>query len=254
MPSDRSAGTLVAEGDSWFDYPWADVVGILEDDYCYDIESVAHHGDQVEEMAYSNGQLVQLSRRIEKLLRQGRPPKAILLSGGGNDVAGDGFGMLLNHALSPIRGFSQPVMVGVIDQRIRIAYVTIIATVSALSSHWLGKPLPILTHGYDYPVPDGRGFLGGLAGPWLGPGFTAKGFDALGERIKMAAVLIDRLNDVLIDIASLPQFRHVSHVDLRRTLSNDPGDYKEYWGNELHPTKKGFRLIARKFAKRLEHI
>src|SRR5688500_17382096 len=47
------AGVLVAEGDSWFDYPWHDVLRILEDHHGYDVESVAHKGDSIESMAYS---------------------------------------------------------------------------------------------------------------------------------------------------------------------------------------------------------
>src|SRR5713226_4614239 len=35
-----TAGTLVAEGDSWFDYPFTDVLRLLEDQYAYDVESV----------------------------------------------------------------------------------------------------------------------------------------------------------------------------------------------------------------------
>src|SRR5688572_24557221 len=39
-----SAGVLIAEGDSWFDYPFADVLSELEDCYGFDVESVAHKG------------------------------------------------------------------------------------------------------------------------------------------------------------------------------------------------------------------
>lgn len=49
----KTVGVLVAEGDSWFDYPMQDVLQLLEDDYLYDVESVAHKGDCVEDMAYS---------------------------------------------------------------------------------------------------------------------------------------------------------------------------------------------------------
>jgi hypothetical protein len=55
------AGVLVAEGDSWFDYPFVDVLSVLEDDYGYDVESVAHKGDRVEDMAYEGGQLDEFS-------------------------------------------------------------------------------------------------------------------------------------------------------------------------------------------------
>src|SRR5262245_47378842 len=46
------SGVLVAEGDSWFDYPGKDVLGLLEDDYLFDVVSVAHAGDRVEDMAH----------------------------------------------------------------------------------------------------------------------------------------------------------------------------------------------------------
>ena len=127
-----TAGTLVAEGDSWFDYPLHDVLSLLEDEHGYDVESVAHKGDRVEEMAYGLGQLDELTRTLEKLLRRNVVPKAILLSGGGNDVAGDEFGMLLNHRQSPVRGLNDQVLAGVIDERVRYAYVTVLGAVTGV--------------------------------------------------------------------------------------------------------------------------
>ena len=93
-----SKGVLIAEGDSWFDYPLYDVLQILEDDYLYDVESVAHKGDTVEDMAHSGGQFEEFARRLEKLLRDNKVPRAILLSGGGNDIAGFS-GILGCHAI-----------------------------------------------------------------------------------------------------------------------------------------------------------
>src|SRR5690606_37600802 len=66
-----------------------DVLSLLEDRHGYEVHSVAHKGDRVEDMAYSSGQLTKLVRALEKLIARGTPPKAVLLSGGGNDVAGD---------------------------------------------------------------------------------------------------------------------------------------------------------------------
>ena len=251
--SPATAGVLVAEGDSWFDYPFNDVLSLLEDQHGYDVESVAHKGDRVEEMAYGGGQLDELTRRLEKLLRQGVVPRAILLSGGGNDVAGDEFGMLLNHAGSAISGLNDQVVAGVIDQRVRLAYVTILNAVTLVCQARLGQALPILVHGYDYPVPDGRGFLGGwwfLPGPWLEPGFREKGFARLPERITLARQLIDRFNAQVKAVAALSAFPHVAYVDLRGTLSIG-ADYKTWWDNELHPTRLGFERVTQRFADAL---
>ncbi len=251
-----SSGVLVAEGDSWFDYPWTDILRLLEDQHGYDVESVAHKGDRVEEMAYSGGQLEEFSRRLEKLLRNGTIPQAVLLSGGGNDVAGTEFGMLLNHAASAVAGLNEQVVAGVVDQRIRLAYITILAAITQICQRWLQRPLPILIHGYDYPIPDGRGFFGGwwfLPGPWLEPGFREKGFKDLDVRKTIAKQLIDRFNRMLSDVAALPQLAHVTYVDLRGTLSSGP-NYKQFWDNELHPTVKGFEMVTERFVEALDRV
>ena len=244
-------GVLVAEGDSWFDYPMTDVLRVLEDMFGYDVDSVAHKGDRVEEMAYTGGQLEELTRAIEKLLRRGVVPRAILLSGGGNDIAGKEFGMLLNHRQSPVPGFNARVLAGVFEERIKLAYISILQAVTRLCQAKTGRAIPIVLHGYDHPVPDGRGFLGGwwfLPGPWLEPGFREKGYTDLGERITLAAQLIDQFNVTLASIVTLPEFAHVRYVDLRGTLSNAVANYEEFWANELHPTEKGFALVADRLA------
>lgn len=254
---EQSVGVLVAEGDSWFDYPLNDVLKGLEDDYGYDVESVAHKGDPIEEMAYAGGQLDDLIRRMEKLLRNGLVPKAVLLSGGGNDIAGKEFGMLLNHAQSAVAGLNTQIIEGVIDQRIRLAYITILSSVTHICEEKLGRTIPILVHGYDYPVPDGRGFMGGwwvLPGPWLEPGFREKGFDSLSQCTKIARDLIDRFNAMLEKVADLESFSHVQYINLRNTLSNKPADYKDWWANELHPSSKGFELVTKRFAKTLQTL
>lgn len=241
--------TLVAEGDSWFDYPMHDVLRYLEDGHGYEVESVAHMGDSVEQMAYSTGQLEEFARRLEKVLRRGVVPLAILLSGGGNDFAGSQFGMLLNHSQSPIAGLNGPILEGVVHQRLKTAYVTILSAVSELSFGMLGVAIPIVIHGYDYPYPDGRGFAGGwsfLPGPWLEPGFRQKGFTDLAARRALIVDLIDGFNEMLRDITELPAFRHVRYVDLRGTLCSK--SYRSDWANELHPTAKGFQQITNRLA------
>lgn len=246
----RTAGVLVAEGDSWFDYPLHDVLKELEDRYGYDVESVAHKGDPIEEMAYGDGQLDDLIRRIEKLQARGTEPRAILLSGGGNDVAGKEFGMLLNHAHSAIAGLNQDIVQGLIEGRIRTAYMTILSALIQVCETKYRHRIPILVHGYDFPVPDGRGFLGGwwlLPGPWLEPGFREKGFEDLNRRILLARDLINQFNAMLVGVTALSMYQQDIHfVDLRGTLSAG-SDYRSWWANELHPTHRGFSEVAQKF-------
>ncbi|MBU8975853.1 hypothetical protein JI752_006825 [Lysobacter sp. MMG2] len=246
----QSAGILVAEGDSWFDYPFNDIIKNLEDDHGFDVETVAHAGDRVEDMAYSGGQLDDFIRRIEKLKRRGEKPRAILLSGGGNDITGEiEFGMILNHALSPINGLNPLVVEGIIDQRLHDAFSTILAAVTTVCEEHFGEKIPIVVHGYDYAIPDGRGFAGGfwlLPGPWLEPGFNQKGYHNMVVRRQLVEKLIDRFNEMLKRLTGTPEFRHVSFVDLRRTLKS--ANYKTDWANELHPTATGFAAVTARIA------
>jgi hypothetical protein len=256
--SHRTLGFLIAAGDSWFDYPFYDVLKLLEDDHGYNVESAAHRGDPIESMAYQGGQLDKLARCLEKVIAQGGVPKAVLLSGGGDDIAGAEFGMLLNNATSAIHGWNSEIVDGVLNQRIAIAYRYMLAFITHLCVQKLGRSLPILVHGYDYPVPDGRGFLGGwpFPGPWLQPGFHEKLFDDLSTNVGLMRDILDRLNVMLAALVQEPAFSNVKYVDLRNTLSTvlAGSAYQDWWGNELHPTKQGFSAVTDKFARELASL
>ncbi|MGH9615391.1 MAG: hypothetical protein ACRD28_01535 [Acidobacteriaceae bacterium] len=257
----QTAGFLLAIGDSWFDYPATlifcdDVLQHLEHDHGYNVESTAHHGDPAETMAYSvAGQLYRLSGCLDKILAQGATPKAALLSGGGDDMAGKEFGMLLNSALSPVAGWNTDIVQGLIEQRIAIAYTRILTGITVMCKQRMGTTgsIPILVHGYDYPVPDGRGYLGGwpFPGPWLQPGFREKLFSDLPRNVALMHDIIDKFNEMLAGLTKT--FANVHYVDVRGTLSADLTDdaYQSWWSNELHPTDKGFGLVADKFATAL---
>lgn len=255
QPHAWSKGFLVAAGDSWFDYPFHNVLTILHDDYGYNVESTSHNGDPIETMAYLGGQIDGLSRMFQKVSAQGAKPKAVLLSGGGDDIAGKEFGMLLNNKNSAIGGWNADVLKGVVQDRIAAAYVAMFNAIDSLSNRFAGRTLPILIHGYDYPVPDGRGFLGGwpLPGPWLQPGFREKAFDDLAETVALMKSAMDMFNQMLIELTATAEWAHVHFVDLRGTLRTDD-TYKESWANELHPTEEGFRAVTAKFADELNRL
>ena len=64
-----SSGLLIAEGDSWFDYPFYDVLERLEDKFNFVVESVAHKGDTVESMAYDASQVSKLAASTIMVIR-----------------------------------------------------------------------------------------------------------------------------------------------------------------------------------------
>lgn len=251
----RPNGTLIAEGDSWFDYPRSDILTILGDRFGFEIETVARRGDKVEEMAYSKGQLYGFTQRIEAVIRRGDVPRAVLLSGGGNDIVGPELAYILDHADSPTPGLNKAVLEGVINERLRHSYLTIITALTSVCEERIGRRLPILVHGYDYAVPDGRGFMGGWGpspGPWLEPSFREKGYFPGQARRRLVRELIDSFNYMLENLTSSTTMSHVIYVNLRNSLDNDPSEYKKWWANELHPTPSGFLLVASRFAEAIK--
>lgn len=253
------AGVLIAEGDSWFDYPFYDVLQNLEGAYHYKIESTAHKGDTLESMVYDQDQLSGLALKMSRLAALKIQPVAILLSGGGNDVSGPELALLLNHSKSGLSTLNERIVSGVLDIRVRASYLTFIQAVGNLSTHYFKRTVPVLIHGYDYPVPDGRGFLGGwgfLPGPWFKPYFEQKGYTEQAENAATLRTLVNRFNSLLETIPKEGGYSHVCYVKVVGTLSSstvEPRRYDREWGNELHPTRAGFRLVAAQFKKSLDN-
>lgn len=255
---------LIAEGDSWFDYPlFQDILEALEDDHNFRIRSSAHHGDTAESMAYEDNQLDNTRRVFQDLAEDNsngsRTPKAVLLSCGGNDVASI-FAVLLNHkkAAPTLPVLNDAIVRGVLDVRVKAAISSLIASMIGFSEAYFHQQIPIVIHGYGFPVPDGRGFpLLGLSGPWLKPGFAAKGYvsadpqaDAeLQANANVMQVLIGRFNAVLASIA-----QHfgglVKHVDLTSVFSNAVAGqaYQSDWRDEMHATKNAYKQAAQLIA------
>ncbi len=265
-------GYLIAEGDSWFAYPGLDVLGALKGQTLpgavyYKVYSAASPGDTVESMAYDADQREGFAEEFQKVVDAGkqREVKAILLSGGGNDIAGKQFHVLLNHARSE-QGKKAPLDAAVADafiNRIGLSLESLVGTAARLADSMLGIPrVRIIIHGYGRPVPDGRPFGIGwpLPGPWLEPGFTVKGYpDATPDELtRNTAVMQDLIGKFNLRVSQIPErlknVADVRYVDLTNDLNNAiPSEaYKLDWTNELHPTKDAFKRVAAAFHRAIQ--
>jgi hypothetical protein len=237
---------LVAEGDSWFRYtPAYDVLVQLRkrvwSGWQYEIAHRASAGDTLNDMVYGR----EMAETYQLL--QEHKPEAFLFSGGGNDIAGQELFVMLYHKRA-VRtgGAGQPLNYGVLQGLVREvflqAYLDVVDLVRAKSAGFGRPELPIIVHGYAHAIPDGRGWAGGwgpLPGPWLDPSLTRKGYDRTADAAQRRDVvrqLIDEFYLMLNEVARLRPGVFVT--DLRPVLTD--GD----WGNELHPTKEGFRKVT----------
>ena len=288
------AKILVAEGDSWFALSdkkllkiggirRTDVINELEKLGYDDIESVADISDTIESMAYSDDHFKKFKDELQEL---DDPPCAILLSGGGNDITGKALEMMLNDQRSDSYSsnpLNEKVVNGVIDGHLQEAYLKLLKKIDDLCKDTFKnenqKKIPVLVHGYAYPIPDGRSFankksegnlLVGLfelldpliekdiPGPWLRSAFENRSYSRLKETTCIMAKLVDLFNCMLKRLCNENFCKIcVKHVDVRDCFKKNAQDnnkdymknYEKYWDDEFHPSEKGFKLIAEQFDK-----
>ncbi len=259
--------TLLAQGDSWFDYPpGTDIIDCLHSNHGHAITNIAVAGSTLNDEAYGPvpremfglpfgpkqsddpDRITELVHHVQQV-----KPQALLLSAGGNDVAGDEFFSFINNSRSGLPPVNDEVLDGVVSGTFKTAYLYLIDT--ALAADATGG-MKVFTHGYDYPWPDGRGvvhFLGWKIGPWFDPTFNAKNFPNnnsadLQTRHDVVVKFIDAVNVMLAGIAAAPKYAgKVFHVDFRGTLQT-----KDEWANELHPMNDGFRALSVKVDEALQ--
>lgn len=239
---------LVAEGDSWFDYPpELDILDNLKKYFGYEIDRrISKAGDTLENMVYGtdidNGNLNRKYPQINATLDAIKlyKPKAVLFSAGGNDLAGQELDSFLNHKDSGLKALRVDFLDYVINTVFRKAYVDFAKSV------WeIDNKLPILTHGYGYPIPDGRGvtLVWGLfkyTGPWLKPSFAKKNI-GFNESLEIMKIMIDSLNEMLKKLSH--QLPLIKYIDLRNLVK------EENWVNELHVDSETYKKIAAEFDK-----
>ncbi|UZR29047.1 hypothetical protein [Methylococcus mesophilus] len=252
--------TMVAQGDSWFDYPGNDIINFLRDRHGHYIENIAVAGSTLNDIVYGPVpknwfgipqsddvlRIAELLHVMEKTLEERGALNAILLSGGGNDIAGPEFFSFLNNKDSGLQNPNSEVLKGVVDETFCTAYRHLIDVIFGHAQS-LGVNLHIFIHGYDYPWPDGRGFtLFNLVGPWFHDSFNKKNYPYnnhadLVVRRNIVADFINSFNETLHGLEG--EYSGTLHyINLRNTLNNN----YDLWANELHPTQNGFGMLADK--------
>jgi hypothetical protein len=239
--ADEAPPTLVAEGDSWFDYrPGTDVIDCLRAFHGYRILNEAAAGDTLENMIYGTQitrQFQPVSPSIAIVLErlEQHTPKALLFSGGGNDIAGDEFASFLNHGGSGLPVLRMDYVETMIEVVFRRYFEDLIAKVAEVS-----PTTSIVVHGYGHTRPTGIGvgwWVFRFAGPWLRPALASKRILDAAEQLQAVATMIDRYNAMLASLAA--DHQRFVHVDLREELDPDTD-----WANELHLSNSAFRRVA----------
>jgi hypothetical protein len=236
---------ILAEGDSWFDYPvplfGGGIIPRLQARLGVPILNLASAGD---EARYMMG--VEQTRKLVRHLKAGCPAGGswdlVLFSGGGNDIVGDQMALWIND-WDP----SKPAAQHLVDSRfdaalamVRAAYENLIALRDKFS-----PTTHILFHAYDYALPNGRGIC--HLGPWLKPTFDLRNFPSQAAAQVIVNSMIDQFASAL---AGLAKGRNVTFIRTPGTLAPLPSS----WHNELHPSKDGFNRFAQLFHEQIRQL
>ena len=239
----------LAIGDSWFDYPLdgnsytgahTDIVAYLPivSNQKLKVVNLAHWGETaVQEMS-----LPKQRRMTEVVLDKSNwlngKPDVILISAGGNDIAGDNFLISLDFNDGHSTGLSAerfPKLLAAIEA----CYLELFAFRDRLA-----PGVPIVGHCYDIPIPNG--VHPPCIGPWLQPSLISKNWPNAVRRDIVRHALTE-FRDLL---KSLEKRKH-SLFFLAET--HDTVGEAE-WANELHPGHEGFAKLARKIWATVEHV
>jgi hypothetical protein len=234
---------LLAEGDSWFEYPiWLDdVIDHLNIDH--NVFCLSAAGDELKGMVAD----AEYADYLDELIGgRGLKIGALLFSGGGNDIAGPDLSALLRpfEKGQSAEWHIEPVKFQATLAELKSRYETIFNRV--VKRH---PDLPILVHGYDYAIPLApQGFSIPPKDGWLGEPLRSRGINDFTTQCTIVKLMTDGFYGVLSGLAGGNcggRFAHVHLVDSRNRV-------KGRWADELHPTDEGFRDVADQFRKVLK--
>lgn len=246
---------LVAEGDSWFQFPFLLQDIIDQFDRIYNVWCVSAAGDTLQNMVDSAPEY------IDAIAQQQERPKVFLFSAAGNDLVGndpDGTSIVYRvvRDFEPGRPPAWYLQTDAFAERLAFvekAYRTLLQNVE----REFGREVQSVVHGYDYALPaspdDPRRPVWADKDQWLGAPLRQRGIIDPGLQRAIVRLMIDQLNALQKRLCGGNNaggaFSTAFHVDLRGTLPNIAN-----WADELHPTDGGFATTAQRFMPILEGI
>ena len=279
-----SSKTIVAEGDSWFNFPYfiKDIIDWLNENDNYLIYSLAYAGDWLANMIYDGKYIEQLSIHT---------PDVFLFSAGGNDlVSGNRIALMVNPqgdtpnvkrlANDPIfKSVSPSVKARILNAQKYINYTFYSFLLILKAQYWLickslsesekFKNTVMFTVGYDYGIPSyNKKFrllnpfqyfvnFRNKTGKWLKrpllirnvPSQASNDDDNENLHWCLVTAFVFELNEIFIELANDPDFENLYHIDAREAANSSKD-----WYDELHLTSDCFKKVSLAFEYAIDNI
>lgn len=235
---------ILAEGDSWFDYPvplfGGGIIARLESLIGVPILNMAKAGDEVRFMLGVEERKL-LIERLTAGCPAGGAWDAMLFSGGGNDVVANPMALWIKDYdpnLSPAQHLHAARFTAALAL-VQAGYEDLIDLRDRLSPN-----THLFFHAYDFALPDGRGIC--HLGPWLKPTFDLRGFPSMPVAASVVHEMLRRFAAMLTKLHA--PSKGVTFINTQGTLAAQTSS----WHNELHPNRAGFKQFATIFRTSLK--
>ena len=226
---------IVADGDSWFDYPkilgsGGGLIDHLETVSGLSISNYAHRGDSTLEALG-----LKKSQRLEKVLAGA---DILLFSGGGDDIVGDQLCLGVNQFEDVFGDVTKAVNQDWLAAELAVVIANFEDLVKLRDR--ISPECWIVIHSYDFPdasmMGKGVGWFNCVAGPWIQPGMIYCGWRDTKAMADIIKEMLLALKTAYTGFAAVNY--KVKHVDFQGTLGS--GD----WDNEIHANGGGWHKLA----------
>lgn len=232
----------ITEGDSWFAFPgllWRrNIVGHLQRTFeaRLAILTMAHNGDTVGEILTGKQK-----RKLRYALRHRFGFRILLFSAGGNDIV-DAMPDLL-HEKCPGVSWRNCIDESVLTDTLRDIRTGYERLLRLRDRH--NPDCHVFTHAYDFPTVNGEPIriLGKpVQKPPLSVEFARKGFKNRADQRAIVRFVLSEFHTMLYSV-QMNAINPCTVVDTRGTL------HSSHWADEMHPSDRGFGLIAQRIAR-----
>lgn len=269
---------VLAEGDSWFQFPKIylkdpvkDIIDWMIEDPIFAVKSLAAGGDWLSNIFYAGEYIEELPKLT---------PDVFLISGGGNDLVGNNRLALMVRNIST-DGLNNLQVIGLfkslIEKRredddidlvqykrglkfvsqdffkfLNLYFVQYFVFLHNITTHDKYQNMLILTQGYDFAIPFNKSRANWVTfrrlvneitdtGGWLFEPLSIKGITDPKDQKAVIYTLIYEFNEMLIQLAEFHKHPNVFHIDCRGLATEDD------WFDELHLKSDTFEKIANVF-------
>lgn len=245
---------LLAEGDSWFEYPFADDI-VMHLSKRYKIYPLARAGDTLVAVEKSNDIGLALSEV---------KPDIVLISAGGNDMV-DSLSKYVQR-FTKARERSGAAYVKWNEFRPDLEYL--VRRMTKVCRAIVDQGVDVVISGYDYPNPRVAGTPGAQ---WIGPHLaqdclindiplwhwiTQAMIDAHAARMRAFEQAFNSFTTATTAATRKGTLVFVPQIDAVYRGTYDPkiGGAHPYWTDEMHPVTEGFGRLADRVAVQIDRL